>query len=236
MLKLQTIHGFLYLCLTMRAIEMLSEEIPPLLHTDSGDKVLLWMDEFKVSHLPVIKNGNFVGVVSESAVLDHLNLESDLDHLFDHLPRPFVFEDTHIYDVLLRISNEKLTVLPVLNASEEYKGCISIHGIMSILSNFGSLSEHGGILVLEMNSNDYSLSQIAQIVESNNAKILSSFITSSEDSTRLEVTLKINVSNLSAVIQTFERYEYTVKDVIQDKDAESDLRRRYEALLNFMKF
>jgi len=91
-------------------------------------------------------------------------------------------------------------------------------------------------LVLEMNSNDYSLAQIAQIVESNNAKILSSFITSSEDSTRLEVTLKINVSNLSAVIQTFERYEYTVKDVIQDKDAESDLRKRYEALLNFMKF
>lgn len=220
----------------MRAIEMLSEEIPPLLHTDSGDKVLLWMDEFKVSHLPVLKNGNFVGVVSESAVLDHLNLESDLDHLFDHLPRPFVFEDTHIYDVLLRISNEKLTVLPVLNEAEEYKGSISIYGIMSILSNFGSLSEHGGILVLEMNSNDYSLAQIAQIVESNNAKILSSFITSSEDSTRLEVTLKINVSNLSAVIQTFERYEYTVKDVIQDKDAESDLRRRYEALLNFMKF
>ena len=222
--------------LTMRAIEMLSEEIPPLLHTDSGDKVLLWMDEFKVSHLPVLKNGNFVGVVSESAVLDHLNLESDLDHLFDHLPRPFVFEDTHIYDVLLRISNEKLTVLPVLNAAEEYKGCISIYGIMSMLSSFGSLSEHGGILVLEMNSNDYSLAQIAQIVESNNAKILSSFITSSEDSTRLEVTLKINVSNLSAVIQTFERYEYMVKDVIQDKDAESDLRKRYEALLNFMKF
>lgn len=74
----------------MRALEILSEEIPPLLHTDSGEKVMLWMDEFKVSHLPVLKHGNFVGVVSESAVLDHLNLESDLDHLFDHLPRPFV--------------------------------------------------------------------------------------------------------------------------------------------------
>ena len=44
----------------MRALEILSEEIPPLLHTDSGEKVMLWMDEFKVSHLPVLKNGNFV--------------------------------------------------------------------------------------------------------------------------------------------------------------------------------
>jgi len=220
----------------MRAIEMLSEDIPPLLHTDSGEKVLLWMDEFKVSHLPVLKNGNFVGVVSESAVLDHLNLDEDLDHLFAHLPRPFVEENTHIYDVLLKISNEKLSVLPVLSESEEYRGCISIYGIMSIMSNFGSLKENGGVLILEMNAIDYSLAQIAQIVESNNAKILSSFITSAEDSTRVEVTIKVNLSNLSAIIQTFERYEYTVKDAFQDKDAESDLRRRYEALMNFMKF
>jgi len=215
---------------------MLSEDIPPLLHTDSGEKVLLWMDEFKVSHLPVLKNGNFVGVVSESAVLDHLNLDEDLDHLFAHLPRPFVEENTHIYDVLLKISNEKLSVLPVLSESEEYRGCISIYGIMSIMSNFGSLKENGGVLILEMNAIDYSLAQIAQIVESNNAKILSSFITSAEDSTRVEVTIKVNLSNLSAIIQTFERYEYTVKDAFQDKDAESDLRRRYEALMNFMKF
>ncbi|MBM3165733.1 MAG: CBS domain-containing protein [Bacteroidetes bacterium] len=220
----------------MRAIEMLSEDIPPLLHTDSGEKVLLWMDEFKVSHLPVLKNGNFVGVVSESAVLDHLNLDEDLDHLFAHLPRPFVEENTHIYDVLLKISNEKLSVLPVLSESEEYRGCISIYGIMSIMSNFGSLKENGGVLILEMNAIDYSLAQIAQIVESNNAKILSSFITSAEDSTRVEVTIKVNLSNLTAIIQTFDRYEYTVKDAFQDKDAESDLRRRYEALMNFMKF
>ena len=87
----------------MRAIEILSEEIPPLIHTDSGEKVMLCMDEFKVSHLPVLKNGNFVGLVSESSVLDHLNLEEDLDHLFNHLPRPFVLQDAHVYDILLKI-------------------------------------------------------------------------------------------------------------------------------------
>lgn len=220
----------------MRALEILSEEIPPLLHTDSGEKVMLWMDEFKVSHLPVLKNGNFVGVVSESAVLDHLNLESDLDHLFHHLPRPFVNQNAHLYDILLKMSSEKLSVLPVLNDNEEYLGCISVYGIMSVLSDFGSLKEHGGILVLEMNQSDYSLAQIAQIVESNNAKILSSYITSNEESTNTEVTLKINTSNLSSIIRTFERYDYQVKAAFQDKDAEEDLRNRFDALMNFMKF
>ena len=188
---------FSTLAIAMRAIEILSEEIPPLIHTDSGEKVMLWMDEFKVSHLPVLKNGNFVGLVSESSVLDHLNLEEDLDHLFNHLPRPFVLQDAHVYDILLKMSNEKLSVLPVLNEKEEYIGCISVYGLMSVLSDFGSLKEPGGILIIEMNQVDYSLAQIAQIVESNNAKILSSYITSNVDSTQTEVTLKINSSNLT---------------------------------------
>jgi glycine cleavage system regulatory protein len=98
------------------------------------------------------------------------------------------------------------------------------------------LKEHGGILVLEMNQSDYSLAQIAQIVESNNAKILSSYITSNEESTNTEVTLKINTSNLSSIIRTFERYDYQVKAAFQDKDAEEDLRNRFDALMNFMKF
>ena len=74
----------------MRAIDLITDEIPPLIHTDSGEKALNWMEEFKVSHLPVLKNGNFVGLVSESDILDHLNLEENLDQLFQHLPRPYV--------------------------------------------------------------------------------------------------------------------------------------------------
>ena len=107
---------------------------------------------------------------------------------------------------------------------------------MSVLSDFGSLKEPGGILIIEMNQVDYSLAQIAQIVESNNAKILSSYITSNVDSTQTEVTLKINSSNLTSIIRTFERYDYKVKSLFQDKDAEEDMRMRFDALLNFMKF
>ena len=151
----------------MKAINLITEEIPPLVHTDSGEKALNWMDEFKVSHLPVLKNGNFVGVVSESDILDRLNAENSLDGLFDHLPRPYVFANSHVFEVLAKISEFNLSVLPILDENENYLGCTTIYHLMVQLANTGSMKEVGGILILEINNIDYSMAQIAQIVESN---------------------------------------------------------------------
>jgi acetoin utilization protein AcuB len=219
----------------MRAFELITEEIPPLKHSDSGEKALRWMDEFKVSHLPVLKNGNFVGVVSESDILDKLDLDEQLDKLFNHLPRPYVFATAHIYDVLNVISDLKVSVLPILDEKESYLGCTSVYHLLTVLANTGSIKEPGGILVLEVNTVDYSMSQISQIVESNNARILSSYITSIPDSTRLEVTLKINHTELSRITRTFERYDYIIKASYQTTDELDDIREKYEALMNFLK-
>lgn len=218
----------------MKAIELISEEIPPLKHTDTGEKALRWMDEFKVSHLPVLKNGNFVGVISESDILDKLDLEDTLDKLFDHLPRPYVNENAHIYEVLAKISEHKLSILPILDENEKYIGCTSIHHLVTKIANTGSIKESGGIIVLEVNSIDYSMSQIAQIVESNNAKILSSYIMSSSDSTKLEVTLKINQIELDRIIRTFERYDYVIKASFQKSSGDEDVQFRYDALMNYL--
>jgi acetoin utilization protein AcuB len=220
----------------MRAHELITDEIPPLKHTDTGEKALQWMDEFKVSHLPVLKNGNFVGLISESDILDKLDLEETLDKLFDHLPRIYALASAHIYDVLHQISENKVSVLPILDENESYQGCTSVYQLLTVIANTGSIKESGGIIVLEINSVDYSMAQIAQIVESNNGKILSSYIMSSPDSTKLEVTLKINDSKLSRIIRTFERYDYTIKASFQTTDQDNDIRERYESLMNFLKF
>ena len=220
----------------MRAIELITDEIPPLTHTDSGEKALHWMDEFKVSHLPVLKNGNFVGLLSESDVLDKMNLVENLDKLFDHLPRPYVYANAHIYEVLSKISEHKISVLPILDENEKYLGCTTVYHLLTIIANTGSIKESGGILVLEVNSVDYSMAQIAQIVESNNAKILSSYIMSSTDSNKLEITLKINLIDLSRIIRTFERYDYVIKASFQKSEGDDDIQYRYDALMNFLKF
>lgn len=218
----------------MTAREVITDEIPPLIHTDSGEKALNWMEEFKVSHLPVLKNGNFVGLISETEILDRKDLTQSLDVLFDHLPRPYVFESAHIYEVLAKMAEHRISVLPILDASEKYLGCTSVHQLMNMIANTASIKEVGGIVVLEMNRIDYSLAKIAQIVESDNAKILSSYIMSSNDSTKIEVTLKISEIDLARIIRSFERYDITVKASFQRTSESDDMQFRYDALMNYL--
>lgn len=218
----------------MTARDVITDEIPPLIHTDSGEKALRWMEEFKVSHLPVLKNGNFVGLISETEILDRKDLERTLDVLFDHLPRPYVLDTVHVFEVLAKMAEHRISVLPVLDAQEKYIGCTSVHQLMCLIANTGSIKEIGGIIVLEMNQIDYSMAKIAQIVESNNARILSSYIMSTPDSTKLEVTLKINEMELGRIIRSFERYDITVKATYQRSSFEDDMQFRYDALMNYL--
>jgi CBS domain-containing protein len=165
-----------------------------------------------------------------------MDIVESLDKLFDHLPRPYVFENAHIYEVLSKISEHRISILPILDENEKYLGCTSVYHLLTVIANTGSIKETGGIIVLEVNSIDYSMAQIAQIVESNNAKILSSYIMSSVDSTKLEVTLKINQVELSRIIRTFERYDYIIKESYQKSEGDEDIQNRYDALMNFLKF
>ena len=126
--------------------------------------------------------------------------------------------------------------MPILDKDEKYIGCTNIFELMTTIANTASIKEKGGILVLEINQSDYSMSQIAQIVESNNAKILSSTILSDPSSTNMDVTLKINQEDLTHIIRTFERYDYAVKAEYQNGMGSDDLKRRYDALMNYLKY
>lgn len=218
----------------MRASTILSDQIPPLIHTDSGEKALFWMDEFQVNHLPVLKNGNFVGLVSETELLDQSDLALSLDELFQHLPRPFAFADAHLFDLLQHFALFKLTVLPVLDRQENFLGVISAQELLELLAQSSGLNETGSVLVLEMNANDYTLAQIAQIVESNQAKILNLFVNYLPDSTKIQINLRINQQNLSAIIRTFERYDYQVLASFQDSNQPNELQERYQELMHYM--
>lgn len=218
----------------MIAIDLITYDIPPLVHTDTGEKALIWMDEFKVSHLPVLKNGNFVGLVSETHILDKMSVSENLDVLFQHLPRPFVFSNAHLFEILSKISEFKISVIPILDEHEQYLGCTSVFELMTSIANTSSMKEKGGILVLEVNEFDYSMAQIGQIVESNDAKILSSTILSDATSTKLDITLKINQEDLTSIIRTFERYDYVVKASFQNGAGTEDLQWRYDVLMNYL--
>lgn len=219
----------------MTASELLTEEIPPLKDTDTAEKALRWMDEFKVSHLPIVRDTEYLGLISDNDLYDLEDENRTLKELETTLPRPYIYEDAHVYEVMRLISELKLSVVPILDKQENFLGTTNLPYLMSLITEIGSLKETGGIIVLEMNVNDYMLSQIAQIVESNNAKILSSYITSSPDSTNLEVTIKISTTQLDAIIQTFLRYDYNIKASYQKSEFYDNLKRRYDELMHYIK-
>lgn len=218
----------------MKAAELITDEIPPIKPTEACVKAYNWMDEFKISHLPVVKNGVYYGIISEANILDLEDSEQSIEKAFPILPRPFVTQDQHVYEVMNLIASNGLTVVPILDTDEKYLGSTTLLHLMKQITHSASVSQEGGVLVLSMNQNDYSLAQIAQIVEGNDAKILSSNITSSPESTLIEVTLKINKKDLAGIIQTFNRFEYIVSAAYQESSYEEDMRLRYDALMKYL--
>ncbi len=218
----------------MYARELISEDIPPLKTSDTGERALAWMDEFRVSHLPIVNNVDFLGLISESDILDFNSSSEPIGGHRLNLSRPYVFDYQHTYDVLKVMSSLKLSVIPVLNDKEQYLGLIHLSTLLQHFAEMASMKESGGLLVLELNSHDYSLSEIARIVESNDAKILSSYISSQIDSTKLEVTIKINRTDLSAIIQTFNRYNYTIKASFHQSEYVDDLKDRFDSFMSFL--
>ncbi len=218
----------------MLAKDLITDDIPPLKATDVGLMAINWMDEFKVSHLPIVYNHEYLGLISDTDILDLNVTDIELGKCKLSLIRPFVFENQHVYEVIKMVSNMKLTVMPVLNEQEQYVGLIPSTALIYQFATLAATHEPGGIIVLEMNIHDYSLTQIAQIIEGNDSKILSCYVNSMADSTKIEVTIKTNKSDLSAILQTFYRYNYTVKASFHQSEFSDDMKNRFDSFMNYI--
>jgi acetoin utilization protein AcuB len=212
----------------MVANDLISEIIPSLKTSDTGQTALNWMEIFRISHLPIVNNQDFLGLISDADIYDMNQPEVTL-------LKPFVTTGQHLFEVIGLASQLKLTVVPVLDNNNHYKGVITVNDLISSIAKISSMDQPGGIIVLEMIERDYSLSQIAQIVESNNVKVMSMYITSPPDSTRLEVTLKVNTTDILSVIRTFERYNYDVKTWVTTNDSlDRFYSERFDLLMKYL--
>jgi len=217
------------------AKELITEDIPPIKSTETIDKALVWMDEFKVSHLPVVEGNEYLGLVSEDMLFDANNPDGILKDLHLNLNRPFVFEDEHIYSVMKLVSDLNLSICPVLDRDEHYIGLTTLQFLMELITNTSSVSMPGAIIVIEVSERDYSLGHIAQIIENNDAKVLSSYITSAPNSTALEVTIKINRKDIGGIVHALNRFDYVVKESYAETNKyNDDLKNRYDMLMRFL--
>ena len=108
----------------MLAKVLITDEIPPLKKSDLGTKALNWMEEFKVTHLPIVEGKEYLGLISDHEILDINDTNSDIGHLGISLIRPFVYESQHIFEVLKTIGDFRVSVLPVIDENNQYMGCL----------------------------------------------------------------------------------------------------------------
>jgi len=218
----------------MIARHLITDGIMPLKTSDTGKSALEWMGEYKVSHLPIVNDQKFLGLISELDIYDLNRFDEPLGNHKLHLSNPYVNENQHIYDVLKLVNAQNLTVVPVLNDHQDYLGCITTQNLLKYFAKSLSIDNPGGIIVLDMASNNYSLTEIANIVEQNDAKILSTFILSHKDSTHLEVVLKINKMEIEPILRTFDRFGYFVKDSFNEVSDTDDMQDRFNSLMNYL--
>lgn len=218
----------------MTAEFLISNTIIPLRTSDTGEDALEMMNDFYVRHLPIVNNKQLLGLISEDDILN-FDVKEPIGSYSLSLLRPYAHASDHLYEVMRLLAESHLTVIPVVNDEGDYIGLITQEDLLKYFARTASFAERGSILVLEMSRHDYSLAEICRIVESESALIISSFITSHPDSTRIDVTVKINRQNVQNIVATLERFDYHIKASFNESEYIDSLQERYDALMSYLK-
>jgi len=219
----------------MQAYQYINKMIPPLKLTDKVKMGLSWMEEIRTSILPVVDDGQFKGLITDEMLYDLNNPELTIGEVVLDSAGCYVFLEKHIYDVLKVSSEFHLTMVAVLDRENAYQGVVTIEDAITAFADTISIQTEGGVLILSMFMTDYSLYNIARVIESENAKVLSSFINSDPlDDSKIRVTLKIDKPELRHIRATLERFGYKVIDHYQEEVGVSREQDRLGNLLRFL--
>jgi Mg/Co/Ni transporter MgtE len=218
----------------MLARDLISTVVPILHPLDPGSRALRLMNEYHLTQLPLVLENKYLALVEEDDILDLEDAEVALENMEYNGPKPAIPENAHFFEAIRLFHEMKLAVLPVISYEKEYIGVLTKDGLLAALAQYNGVKEHGGILALDLDPRDYSLSEIARIAESNDVTLLSVNTITSPASGRLEVLLKTNRQELQGLVATFERFNYIIKYTITEEQEEDLLKKNYDLLMNYI--
>ena len=193
--------------------DFITKELPVLKSFDTGEYALALMDDFKLKHLPLLSENIYRCLVSEKDLLA--------------MPDPTA--------IMALVTRYQLSLLPVVSTEGEYRGVITRDKLIDILSELCNADTAGSVFVLEVMPQDYSMTDIARLIEANNAHILSLLSYTDKTTGRLHLIIKIDLEDVSPVIRSFERFNYTVLYYFMEKGMVDDLlQQRMEELVRYM--
>jgi acetoin utilization protein AcuB len=211
-----------------------TQTLPYLRLSDKVYQALELMNENHVAHLPIVEGDKYAGLISESDLSLADNDHSTLEQFQQSISNVSVKDDEHLLRAIQVAVENGLTVVPIIGEDNEMLGVVTYSDLLKYSSEFLSLNEPGGLIVLEMENKDYSFNEISRLVESNDAQI-TQLNTSTQENGITTVTIKINKLEISDVIATFQRHDYNVKYYFGEEMYENELRTNYDNLMNYLK-
>lgn len=215
--------------------DVISVTIPTLHMEDTVEQALRFMGEFHVEHLVVTNGNKLEGIIYEDDLLDIENGQTHLSTLKDIFSNLMVQADTHFLSAVQVVNEYGLTVIPVVEGAEqEFVGAIAQTDLFKQLAKQIGANEPGGVIVLELEKRGYSFSEISKLVETNDATItqLNSYYDNGTET--FLVTLKVNKFEISDIVATFQRYDYTVKYYFGEELYGNELKENYDHLMNYL--
>lgn len=214
--------------------QLIAPDVPIVAPTDQIEYVNSLFFATKLQQIPVVENGHYLGLIDIKELQSHEGDPEEMNaHFYEHF-RPAISINAHPFEALRLIYMHDLSILPVVLEGQEYAGALTREGLTRYLIENVSIDVNGGIIVLEMDPRNYSLSQIARICESEQVLILGTHVKTNVLTEKLEVTIKTNSTDLAAVVQSLERFDYTVLDTYGDQKLETDIADRYKLLMNYI--
>jgi acetoin utilization protein AcuB len=214
--------------------DLISASVPTLSLTDTVFQALQLMTDYHLSHLPVITDEKYLGLVNEDQLL---NMEDDgvlLEKFQSEFSTISVNANMHMVEAV-RIANEfNLSVVPVIDIDMAWVGAITATDLLKFIGKTYGMEEPGGIIVLELEKREFSFSQISKLVETNDGYITQLNTYFDNNLGLLYVTIKINKFEISDIVATFQRYEYHVKYYFGEELYENELKTNYDHLMNYL--
>ena len=217
----------------MIAKELISQTIDSLRTSDTGEETLAMMGIFHVKHLPIVNNEQLLGMISEEDILDK-DMNEPIGSYRLNMLKPYANQNDHLFEVMKLMAEYKLTVVPVVDHEGKYLGLITQEDLIAYYAVSFSFAEAGSILVIETDTINYSLAEIARIVEGEGGSILVTFLTRMEDSTKIQVTLKINQMSVQRIVASLQRFDYQIKGAFTENDYEDIIKDRYDSLMSYL--
>ncbi len=218
----------------MVASELINNSIPQLQLEDTVGKALQLISDFKTSHLPVVSEDIYLGIVSEEDLMDVSNKNIPVGNLQRDFIPVSIQENDHFLQAVSLINQFQSDVLPVVSVEKKLIGIITAQSLLRVLGQFSGSEDIGGLIVLEMERYQFAISEISRIVESNEATIMHLNTTVQPETGLLRVTIHVNKKEISVIVAAFERYEYNVVYYFGEEKFENEIQSNYRHLMNYL--